>query len=185
TTQKLKCLIKLFFLINQEYETTTIETVKLVNSKRMKSEALTEKDISDLLGEEEFLNELVSSFYYTRLVYERIIKRLQFFEEDKEIIEDLIIETEQSLNLCKISLKNISNIRDYYMISLSNKLNKIIAILTIFTIFLEVPAVISGIYGMNVKLPFQTKYWAFYFTFLPMGVIWLAFLIYFKRKKIL
>ncbi len=88
------------------------------------------------------------------LIYERLFKRVRFFGDDKEIMEDLAIDSNQGLNLCKSSLKTISNLRNYQTILLSNKMNKTITILMIFTMFLGISTTVSGLYGMNIPLPF-------------------------------
>lgn len=184
TTQKLKCLISIFDLINEMFEKSTIEIIKIVNSKKVRGNKLQEKDVANLLQQEDILNNLVSFYYHTNLIYQRIIKKIKFFEADKDIIEDLIVDGEQGYNMCRTSLKTISNLRDYYMISLSNKLNKAITILTIFTILISIPAAISGIYGMNIKLPFQQSPFAFIYIFLLITLIGGIFAIYFKKKKL-
>jgi len=104
---------------------------------------------------------------------------------DKAIIEDLTTEAKQGLNLCRSSLKNISNIRKYYDISLSSKLNRIITVLTVFTIIISIPAAISGVYGMNVLLPLQENRFAFYIILGPTAFICLLFIWYLKKKKII
>lgn len=182
TTQKLKCLIRIFSIIDRSFEKSTIDIVKIVNATKIQASRLKEKDVTNLIHQEDILNNMVSSYYYTNLLYERIVKRLQFFEEDKEILGDLMVEANQGFNLCKSSLQTISNIRDYNMIALSNKLNRAITILTIFTIFINIPAAISGIYGMNIKLPFQNDPLAFYYILPVIGVIWIIFILYFKKK---
>lgn len=186
TTQKLKCLINLFSLINENFEKTTIDIIKLVQAKKSLSiRELKEEELNTLLEQEDVLNDFVSSYYYINLLYERVIRRIKFFEQDKEILEDLIIEGNQGFNLCKSSLKTISNIRGYYDILLSNKLNNIITILTIFTILVSFPAAISGIYGMNVALPLQKHPQVFYYILIFVGAIWIAFVLYLKKKKII
>lgn len=185
TTQKLKCMIRLFSEINKEFERSTIEIVRTVNLKKSHATKLKDKDVAVLLEQEDILNNFVFSYYYINLVYERLIKKIKFFEKDKEIIEDLIIGSKEGFNLCKSSLKTISNIRNYYTILLSNKLNRIITILTVFTIFISIPAAISGIYGMNLVLPLEKNPFAFYYILLFIGVLWLILLLYFKKKDII
>ncbi len=185
TTQKLKCLIELLSLINEDFEKTTIDIVKSVQfRKRLSIGEMKVGEINSLLEQEDILNDFVSSYYYVNLLYERIIRRIKFFEQDKEILEDLIVEGNQGFNLCKSSLKTISNIRGYYDILLSNKLNNIITILTIFTILISFPAAISGIYGMNVVLPLQDNPLVFYYLLVFMGTIWIGFILYLKKKKV-
>ncbi len=182
TTQKLKSLIKLFSLNNKEFERKTLNIVKLVSSEKKAVEKLREEQINNLLKKEDILNSLVSSYYYTNAVYNRIIKKIKFYEEDKEIIEDLIIETTEGFNLCKSSLKTISNIRNNLVILMSNRLNRLITLLTILTVFLTVPASISGLYGMNLVLPLQQNPFAFFYIIGIIFLIWIAFIIYFKKK---
>ena len=185
TTQKLKCLIKLFSLMNESFDRLTVELVKKVQAERKPTRELEEKELNILLEQENILNNLVSSYYYMNLLYDRAVRRVKFFEQDKEIIEDLIIEATQGLNLCKSSLKAISNLRSYYVIFLSNKLNKILTVFTVFTIVISIPAAISGIYGMNVLLPFAQNPSVFYYLLLIIGGIWIGFILYLKKKRII
>jgi magnesium transporter len=185
TTQKLKSLIGLFSKINKEFEKSTINIIKVVNAKKAITSKLKEKNVNNLLEKEDILNSFVSSYHHMSLLYQRIIKSIRFYEEDKEIIEDLMVEAEQGFDLCKSSLKSISNIRNYYLIILSNKLNRIITILTIFTVFISIPAAISGIYGMNINLPLQKNPLIFSYILFFIIFVWIIFLIYFKKKDII
>ncbi len=185
TTQKLKCIIKIFYEINKKFEFSTIDIVKKVRSKKRLTSKLKERDINVLLEYEDVLNDFVSYYHYINLLYEKIVKRIKFFESDKKIIEDLIIDSKEGFNLCKSSLKMISNIRNYHMILLSNKLNRIITLLTIFTILIASTEAISGIFGMNVKLPLQDQYLAFYYIVIVMILSWIALIFYFKKKDII
>lgn len=185
TTQKLKCLIKLLSMVNKDFERATHDVVRLVNSKKESFNKLTEKDINILLEQESILNNFVSAYHYTNLVYERVMKKIRFFEEDKEILEDLIIEAKQGFELCNSSLTTISNIRNHFEVLLSNKLTKVITLLTIFTILISVPAAISGIYGMNIALPLQKNPLSFYYISLLIVFIWIVFILYLKKRRIL
>lgn len=185
TTQKLKCLIRLLSMINKDFEVSTLRILKSVSSMRESVHDLTEKEITSLLEQESTLNSFVSAYNHTNLVYERIMQNVKFYEEDKKMIEDLIIDAKQGFESCKSSLKTISNIRNNFVILLSNKLNRTITLLTIFTIFVTIPAAIAGIYGMNVKLPLGDNPNAFYFVLSFICLTWLVlslfFIWYFKR----
>jgi len=185
TTQKLKCLVTLFSLTNKKFERQTLDIVRAVNSERESVEGLTDKHINKLLEQESILNSFVSSYYYTNTVYEKIVKNVKFFEKDRAFIEDLMIEAKQGLDLCRSSLRTISNIRNSFVILLSNKLNKVISLLTIFTIFISIPAAVSGIYGMNVLLPFGSDPSIFLYILAFIVVIWAGFIAYFKKMKVL
>ncbi len=182
TTQKLKCLILLFSLIDEKFEAAVNDVVKNVHKKRRTAQKLDEEDMETLLKQEEFLNNLASTYSYTNMLYAKMIKKIKFFEDDKEILEDLKIEAEQGMELCKNSLKTISNIRNYYSILLSNKLNRTIKILTLFTIILAIPAAIGGLYGMNVKLPLQDFSWTFELILTLIVICWIGFLLFLRKK---
>lgn len=185
TNEKLRFAVALFSIIDRQFEDTTIEIIKLVQTKKKKIAELNESDVNEVLAQEEVLNNLVDTYSHLTLLYERIIKKIKFYHENKSLLKTLIIEAHQSLNLCQSSLKTISHIRDRYNIFLSNRLNRVITILTIFTIFISLPAAISGLYGMNLRLPLQNNAWAFYYILLLNLIIWGLLFVYFKKKKIL
>ena len=185
TTQKRKCLITLLSVINDNFENTVTKIVKNVHKKKNITDNLTESDIEDFLHEEDFLNNLVASYYYTGALYSKMIRKIEFYEEDKEFIKDLIVESDQGLNLCRNALKTISNIRHYYSIILSNKLNRTLKVLTIFTILISILAAVSSVFGMNIKLPFQDQELAFLFVMFIVAAIMAAFLLYFRSKRII
>ena len=184
TTQKLKCLIKLFSLINESFERVTASIVRSIKTKREIRE-LEEKDLEVLLEQENVLNNLLSAYSHINLLYQRTIRKIKFFEQDKEIIEDLTVEAAQGLEICRSSLKSISNARSYYSILISNKLNRVITILTVFTVLISLPAAISGIYGMNVRLPLQKSPMVFYYIIVSIGIIWIAFLWYLRKRRVI
>lgn len=185
TTQKLKSLVKILLLINEDFEKITRSLTKEIKKMARLKEDLTEKDLEDLLAKENSLNDLVSFYYYMDLLYRKIIKKIDFFEQDQEIVKDLIEEVNEGFNMCKSSLKSASNIRNYYEILLSGKLNKIMTVLTIFTILISLPAAISGIYGMNILLPFQKNPFAFFYIMGVISLTWAIFIIYLKKIKII
>lgn len=185
TTQRLKTLISMLYLIDEGIEKDVLMVVKTVQQKKKTSRDLKEEDIDNLLDFEDYLNNLVSMYYYTSLLYSKLTKHLNFFEDDKLMLQDLIVETEEGLNLCKNSLKTISNIRNNYSIVLTHKLNRSIQILTIFTIVLSIPTAIVGFYGMNIKLPFQYSPFAFLYIILIIIFFIMMFFRYARKNQLL
>jgi magnesium transporter len=187
TTQKIGSMLMLLSKINAEFEKATLSTARSVNAeKRAVIGKMSERDVDNLLIHEETLNGFVSAYHYTNLVYERINKHINFQEEEnEELMEDLIIEAKQGADLCKSSLKTISNLRNHLEVSLSNKLNKVITLLTIFTILVSVPAAISGLYGMNVLLPMQNSTYIFYYVLGLIVILWASFILYLKKRDVI
>jgi len=185
TTQKKKLLINILSSNNEILEKSVEYEVKKVNTTKNKSENLKEKDLEELLRHEEYLNKLASAYNYMLHVYSKMIKKIRFYDEDEDLIEDLIVESEEGLNICTNSMKTISNIRNHYTLILSNKLNQTIKILTIFTIVLSITTAISGIYGMNIKLPFQENHYAILFVFGFMLILTILFLYLLRKREVL
>lgn len=152
-------LLKILFLISRMFELSVRNINRKIKKNKKDLNNLNNKDIANLIQEEDRLNAYISSFGAIIQTYNRILrdKRISLFKKDEEIIEDLIIDLNETLTLCKTTLKSISNMRDYYSTKLSNDLNKKVTLLTIFTIFLTIPTLISGIYGMNIILPMQNS----------------------------
>ncbi len=185
TSRKLSFLIELFLIQTEILDGAIHKVVKNVQKKRSDTGLLNEDDMEKLLEQEEFLNSVVSSFFYLNLLYIKIGKKLKFDEQDNIALDDLMVETTQSLNLAKESLKNISNLRTFYSVILTNRLNRNIKLLTIFTIFVTIPAAISGFYGMNIALPFQESPHAFGYVVGLVIIIWGLFLVFLKRFEVI
>jgi magnesium transporter len=180
-------LLKILFFISGSFEKSTHRIIKKIKANRTNLSKLKNKDIEMLIGDEDKLNYYISSFGATIQNYNKILrdKSLKFMKKDQEIIEDLIIDLNETLNLCKQTLKTISNMRNYYSTKLSNDLNKTVTVLTIFTIFLSIPTLIASIYGMNVNLPFQTNLSLLPFLGMLVVGIWVLMFSILKRYKMI
>lgn len=183
TTQIMKSYLEILWLINEEMENKMLFMVKAVQRKKASTILLKEEDIEFLLETEDFMNNLSTTYNYTSHLYSRLIKNLKFKKVELELLEDLIVESEQGYNLSKASLKTISNIRNYYSIINANRLNRTIRVLTIFTVLMSVPASIGAIYGMNVKIPLENNEFVFYYISFIIFAIMGSILYYLKKKE--
>ncbi len=158
-------ILYLLYLISKYFEYSVRRIVKEIKENKSSLNKLDNKSVAKLIENEDKLNSYITPFETMIDNYYRILKHssLSFKEEDRDFLEDLIIDLSQTLGLCKYNLKSISNMRTYYSTKLSNQLNKTVTVLTIFTIFLAIPTLISSIYGMNISLPFQNSPIIFYF----------------------
>jgi len=180
-------LVNILSIMSNKFSHWIRKISKDVKKDRKNLRFLNEKDILDLSLQEDILNDYLSSLEPMRNLYRAVSKSgyLKFKESEREFIDDLTIDIEQTISLCISSLKTISNMRDYYSTILSNNRNQILKVLTLFTIFLTIPMVLSGIYGMNIILPFQTNENAFWFLMGSIGFVWLVSILILRRLKIL
>lgn len=185
TTQKAKLLIQFFLKITQSYEQYIKFIARDIQRKKIILKKLENKDIINLVEWEEILNNFITSLVPNITIFEKISQGrfVAPYKEDEELIEDLVITSRQSLELCKTSIKSIANTREAYSTILTNNLNKIIKFLTSITIILTIPTIIASIYGMNVGLPLAKNPLAFsYIIFLIVILMLLFFWIFYKKK---
>jgi len=83
-------------------------------------------------------------------------------EDEKDFLDDLIIETSQALETAHTYTNILSSSLDAFASIISNNQNEVLKRLTTLTIFLSIPVLIASIYGMNVPLPFQHSPYAFW-----------------------
>ncbi len=115
-------------------------------------------------------------------VLERVMRGgvVQIFEEDKELLEDIIIDNKQALAMIAVSGNILNNTMNSYSSIISNNLGSIMKVLTLITIVLMIPTLVASIYGMNIELPLQNHDIAFYITIglafalslLTAGIFW-------------
>ncbi|MBU1164391.1 magnesium transporter CorA family protein [Patescibacteria group bacterium] len=181
TTQKSKFLLKILDQTNRSYDKLIKGISKNISRQKYKLDSLKNKDIFNLVQQEEVLNNFISSLVPNSNVFDRILKGkyLKLYEQDEELVEDLLIDVRQVIDLCNTNIKTIKNVREAYQTILSNNLNKLLKFLTSITIILTLPTIIASIYGMNVELPGGGSHFAFYyiagFTIIVMAAAYAIF----------
>lgn len=77
------------------------------------------------------------------------------YEEDHELLEDVIIENRQAIEMATIYGDVLAGTMDAFASVISNNLNIVMKFLAAITIMLTVPQIIAGFFGMNTSgLPF-------------------------------
>jgi len=155
TTQKSKLLLQILSELSRDYTREIKRINNQVLKQRKEVEQVDESDIKELLVNEDKLNQLLSSLIPTKNAFEVIIQKkyVRFYEHDRDLFEDLLINIKQSVDTCLVSLKSVINIRNAYQTISSNRLNQTMKVLTSFMIILTVPTILFSFYGMNVRLP--------------------------------
>ena len=86
-------------------------------------------------------------------------KTLKMYEEDRDLLDDVIIENRQAIEMADVYSNICRNTMDSLSSITSNNLNRIMNFLTIITIVVAVPTFITGFFGMNVPMPFSENPW--------------------------
>ena len=186
TTQRAKLILLILSHISDQYDTFishTSRSIKTIRS-RLRGKGITNQDLIDFVTIEDELNEFHSSLQPTNATLRRLLvgRQLQLFEEDQNIVEDLLLNNEQSIEAIRSNLKSIANIREAYSAISANNLNRMLTILTVATILISVPSIAMGIYSLNIPLPFQGTHWIFW-VIMAVNLTLISAIIYVVRKK--
>jgi len=103
-------------------------------------------------------------------------------ETERELIDDVIIETKQAIEMAKIYSNILGNMMGAHSSIISNNLNITIRFLTSVTIILSIPILIASLYGMNVRVPFADNEHAFWIVIF-MALLLSGIGVLFFRKK--
>ena len=80
-------------------------------------------------------------------------RQLSLSEDDRDQLEDGMVEYQQALETAQIHANILNGTLDTFASLINNNLNNVMKYLTVVTIFLAVPTLITSAYGMNIKLP--------------------------------
>jgi len=104
------------------------------------------------------------------------VQPLHLTKVGREHMHDSLIEIEQIKNQADLSSDIIDRISNTYNNILNNRTNTTMKVLTIYTIVLSIPTIVSGFYGMNMKLPIADQKWSWIFSLIITIIIILVIL---------
>ena len=182
TNFRVQFLLKIMYSIATRY----IHYLRLIDRYSNAVEKTLEKspknsELMKLLDIKKSLVYLSSSLKANERTIERIRlgRVLKLYEEDHELLEDLLIEIKQGIDMSSNSLNIIASTTESFSGIISNNLNNVMKILTSLTLVIAIPTLVSGIYGMNVDgLPVPH----FWFT-MAICVVLISAAIFILHKK--
>jgi magnesium transporter len=134
-----------------------------------------EEDLNEFLGALQPQGQLLSTLGSSKF--------LRLSEDDRELLEDLRLGTNELIDLTKSRLRTLTNIRQAYDAIATNNLNNTFKRLTSIAIFLTIPTIVSGIFGMNVPIPWAHHAHAFTEVLLLVAVLMTIAVIFFRKKR--
>lgn len=139
------------------------------------------KELIQLLTLEKSLVYFSTSLKANELVMEKLSRYtfIKNYEEDKELLEDTIIENRQAIEMAKIYSDILSGTMDAFASIISNNLNIVMKVLTSITTIMAIPTIISSFFGMNVPVPFANNSYAF------LGIVLVSIAICFITVKVM
>ena len=117
-------------------------------------------------------------------------RQLALTEDDRDQLEDALVEFQQALETATIHANILNGTLDTFASLMNNNLNNVMKYLTVVTIFLAVPTLVTSAYGMNIKLPFVSGegtlsvFWGIVaISAVAAGIIGLVLFILSKKRK--
>ncbi len=191
TKKKLRFVYQILFRVASLYQSH----LRIIDKKRTEIEERIDSntedaDLIDLHALESTLVYFATSLRANGAVLDRLTryKRLEQYPDDKDLLDDVIVENRQAIEMTMIYRDIINGTRELMSSVLDNRLNNVMKVLTSVTLVMGIPTLISGLYGMNVNskgMPFASNPYGFGIVCTMSLVICIALLLLLKRKKML
>ncbi|MBR5937649.1 MAG: magnesium transporter CorA family protein [Clostridiales bacterium] len=110
---------------------------------------------------------------------------IRTYEEDEELLDDVIIEFKQAMEMADIYMSVVSHTLDAYASIINNNMNDIMKIMAAATIALSVPTIISSFFGQNCVMPWDAGFSSHpvpFFVLLGSGIFSIGVAIVILRK---
>ena len=146
-----------------------------------------DSDLIDLHELESNLVYFATSLRSNGVVIDRLSRygRLKMYEEDQELLEDVMIENRQAIEMTGIYRDIINGTRELLSTVINNRLNNAMKYLAAITIVMSIPTIISGLWGMNVSVPLSVQKYGFLIICICTLAICVMSLYVLHRRKML
>lgn len=186
TFKKTRFALQILLVITSYY----LRYLKQINKKtneieRELHQSMKNKELYAFLALEKSLVYFMTSLKSDKVVLDKIFRfnYLKMYEEDKDLLDDVMIEITQAIEMADIYSSILSGMMDAFASVISNNLNIVMKYLTLVTIILSFPTMVFSFYGMNVDIPFQHWPHAFLIALLISVLLSaLTTIIFWKRK---
>ncbi|MBB6176318.1 magnesium transporter [Anoxybacillus tengchongensis] len=164
TYMKTRFALQMLYMISTYY----LRYLKQINRKTSEIEkqlhqSMQNKELFSLLSLEKSLVYFTTSLKANNIVMERLLRLnyLRMYEDDQELLEDVIIENKQAIEMTEVYSSILSGMMDAFASVISNNLNIVMKFLAAITIVISFPTMVTSFYGMNVPIPYQDKPYAY------------------------
>lgn len=141
------------------------------------------RELIQLLGLEKSLVYFTTSLKADDVTLEKILRGrvIKLYEEDQDLLEDVLIEVKQAIEMANIYSRILSGMMDAFASVTSNNLNLVMWRLTTITIIMAIPTMIYSFYGMNTTgLPVAHTWFPTTVSLVVTGIV--AFFLLKKKK---
>ena len=183
TDMKTRFLLLLMLRISQRFLIYLRQIDRLSSKTEQKlHQSMKNEELIQMLGLEKSLVYFSTSLKTDEITLNKIMrgKLIKLYEEDQDLLEDVLIEVRQAIEMANIYSSIISGMMDAFASVISNNLNVIMKVLSVITIVMAIPNIIFGFYGMNVNGMPGVQWWWFPTM---IAIIAMAIAIWIFKKK--
>jgi len=174
TSMKTRFIFTLFLRVASRYLQYLRQIDKIQNMiERQLYKSQRNKELIKLLDLEKSLVFFSTSLKANEVTLEKILRGriLRLYEEDQDLLEDVLIEFRQAIEMTNIYSSILTGTMDAFASVISNNLNVTMKMLTSLTIIITIPNIIFSFYGMNVPwLPVASIWFPLTLSACMMGV---------------
>ncbi len=185
TGKRYRFILRMLLSIAGSYLSNLREINKLTESveDRLQS-SIKNKEVMELLKYQKSLVYFTQGIRSNEVLMERLQKMRLFtqYEEDEDLLEDVITENQQAFSMTEISTNIMSSMVDAFATIVSNNVNDVMKFLASMTIVLSIPSIVVGFFGMNVALPYSDHPYA-YVGVILLFVLLMALVVYAFLKR--
>ena len=166
--KKSRFILQILSRISNSYLTylRQIDKKSLMIEKRL-HKSMKNRELIQLHSLEKSLVYFSTSLKANEITLEKMLKLdlMQKYEEDQDVLEDVIIENKQAIEMTEIYSNILASTMDFFASVISNNLNIVMKVLASVTILMSIPTVIGGIFGMNfARMPLINVEYGFEIT---------------------
>lgn len=187
--KKTRFALQILFSISNYY----LRYLKQINRRTNEVEkelhkSMRNKELYTLMALEKSLVYFTTSLKSNKTILQKLLRMnyLKMYEEDKDLLEDVIIDNTQAIEMVETYSSILSGMMDAFASIISNNLNIVMKFLASITIIMSIPTIVSSFFGMNmVKVPFGHNPYGFFIIMLITAFISSIAGIWFWKKKYL
>ena len=154
TDRRTRFLLQMLLRVAQRYLVCLRSIMRQIReSERTLRKTMNNRELMKMLGLEKSLVYFSTSLKGLESTASRIGtgRMMELYEDDHELLDDVIIEIRQATEMCTIYSNILNGITDTFSSVISNNLNITMRTLTIITLVLAIPTIVFSFYGMNVE----------------------------------
>ncbi len=186
TFKKVRFMLQILYRVSNYY----LLYLRQINKKSLLVEktlykSLKNRELIQLFALQKSLVYFSTSLKSNELTLEKLLKLeiLTKYDEDRDILEDVIIENRQAIEMCSIYSDVLNGTMNVFASIISNNQNQVMKYLTSVTIVLAIPTLISGMFGMNVTdIPFSLENNGFTIVTTVVFLITMVAVVYLVKK---